>query len=115
MRNPPSIDLANMKFSDRPDTRAIAERMVANGASARDVGTFLGFLDDLGSEKAPTNPFARFTTSELKAELIRRGCVDFSKWEVAIKMGPWLVLILAFTLLKLSETLDGTLLACFLK
>jgi hypothetical protein len=30
-------------------------------------------------------------------------------------MGPWLVLILAFTLLKLSETLDGTLLACFLK
>lgn len=64
---------------------------------------------------AARSAVSEFTLKELKDELTRRGCVDFSKWEVAIKMGPWLVLILAFTLLKLSETLDGTLLACFLK
>ena len=70
---------------------------------------------DLSSVQIPDDsarPLAEYTVPELKDELIRRGCADFSKWDVAIKMGPWLVLILAFTLLKLRHTFDGTLFAC---
>jgi hypothetical protein len=61
-------------------------------------------------------PIARalreYTTEELKAELLRRGNVDFSKWDVAIKMGPILVVLLAIVLWKLGKVYDGSMWSC---
>ena len=60
-----------------------------------------------------TRPLREFTTEELKDELLRRGCADFSKWEVAIKMGPIAVVLLAIILWKLGKMYDGSMWSCF--
>jgi hypothetical protein len=50
-------------------------------------------------------PIDQYTTAELKDELLRRGNVDFSKWEVAIKLSPFLVLFAAVAIWKAKLTL----------
>jgi hypothetical protein len=52
-----------------------------------------------------SRPIEQFTVAELKDELLRRGNVDFSKWEVAIKLSPFLVLFAAVAIWKAKLTL----------
>lgn len=67
--------------------------------------------------QADTEPrgIQEFTIAELKDELLRRGNVDFSKWEVIIKLSPFFLLFGAVTVYKLSQALNGTYLGCLLQ
>lgn len=56
-----------------------------------------------------------FTVTELKDELLRRGNVDFSKWEVAVKLSPFILLFVMVCTYKLSQVIDGTYLSCLLQ
>jgi hypothetical protein len=60
------------------------------------------------------DPLANFTTKELKDALLERGCFDFSRWEVLVKLSPFLVIFAAVFLYKLKHLWDGTLLGCWL-
>ncbi len=55
------------------------------------------------------------TTKELKDELLRRGNVDFSRWEVLVKLSPAILLFVAVLIYKLGLSLDGTYLGCLLQ
>lgn len=63
---------------------------------------------DLAKVKIPLSPadIQAFTTKELKDELIRRGNADFSKWDVWIKLSPFLILAAMGVLWKLGETVN---------
>jgi hypothetical protein len=67
----------------------------------------------LGSAPSPIE-LESCTTKELKDELLRRGNVDFSKWELAVKLSPFILLFTAVLLYKLRSSWDGTLLECLL-
>lgn len=56
-----------------------------------------------------------FTVTELKDELLRRGNVDFSKWEVAVKLSPFILLFVMVCTYKLAKSFDGTYLSCLLQ
>lgn len=63
---------------------------------------------DISAHRFPSSdarPIERFTIAELKDELLRRGNVDFSKWEVAIKLSPFIVLFAAVAIWKAKLTL----------
>jgi hypothetical protein len=47
-----------------------------------------------------------FTVKELKDELLRRGNVDFSKWEVLVKLSPFILLLAMGILWKAGVTLE---------
>lgn len=68
----------------------------------------------LGSAPSPTE-LESCTTKELKDELLRRGCVDFSKWEVAIKLSPFFLLAAMGIIWKLGLVMNGTYLGCLLQ
>jgi hypothetical protein len=68
----------------------------------------------LGSAPSPTE-LESCTTKELKDELLRRGNVDFSKWELAVKLSPFALLFCAVLIYKLSVLWDGTLWGCLLQ
>jgi hypothetical protein len=55
------------------------------------------------------------TTKELKDELLRRGNVDFSRWEVLVKLSPFILLLSMGILWKLGQTMNGTYLGCLLQ
>lgn len=72
---------------------------------------------DLAKVKIPLDPrdLREFTVTELKDELLRRGNVDFSRWEVLVKLSPFILLFSAVCIYKLSQALDGTYLGCLLQ
>lgn len=72
---------------------------------------------DIFAGKIPLSPspLSEFSDKELKDALIDRGCVDFSKWEVLIKLSPFILLLGMGTLWKASQALDGTYLGCLLQ
>lgn len=73
---------------------------------------------DLASARIPlgtARPITDWTITELKDELLRRGCADFSKWEVLVKLSPFIVLFAAVLIYKLSLAIDGTYLGCLLQ
>lgn len=68
----------------------------------------------LGSAPSPSE-LESCTTKELKDELLRRGNVDFSKWEVLVKLSPFILLLAMGILWKASQAMDGTYLGCLLQ
>ena len=56
-------------------------------------------------------PVGEYSTHELKQELLRRGFTDFSRYEWAIKLSPFLLLFIAATLWKFGQD-NGGLLGC---
>ena len=68
---------------------------------------------DLASIRVPSEGPARlveeFTTTERKEELIRRGCADFSKWEVIVKLSPFLLLLAMGISWKVHDAMQGNL------
>jgi hypothetical protein len=136
MSKTPSIDLGSAKFSDIPAARVIADELVQGGASPRDVGAFMGFLDnlDLGPAKATADaPFsdqkpatfrarlraekkaqrdalAGFTTKQLKDELLERNVTDFSRITPWLKCALLLVICAAVVLTNIAvRCQDGEL------
>jgi hypothetical protein len=67
------------------------------------------------SQPPKSRPIQEFTVAELKDELLRRGNVDFSRFEVLIKLSPFLLLFAMGLIWKLSVLMDGTMLACILQ
>jgi hypothetical protein len=63
-------------------------------------------------DDAPARPVKEFTTKELKDELIRRGVADFSKWDVLIKLSPFILLLAMGVLWKLGQTMNGAYFTC---
>ena len=63
----------------------------------------------------PARPLAEYTVPELKDELIRRGCADFSRWEVLVKLSPFILLFAAVCIYKFGKFMDGSYLGCLLQ
>ena len=85
-------------------------RMLTDRPSA-DVAYMVDAFD--GKEPPATSqPLASHFTHELKAELLRRGLTDFSRWQWAVTWSPWALLVLALTLWKVADNMPGTVLAC---
>jgi hypothetical protein len=98
MRKVRSIDLGPTKFSDNPTARAIADDLVQGGASPRDVGAFMGFLDNLGpqgGQSTKARSLKDFTSKQIKDELLSRGVTDFSRITPWIRNALWLVIAAA--------------------
>jgi hypothetical protein len=53
-----------------------------------------------------------FTVKELKDELVRRGNSDFSKWDVWIKLSPFILLLAMGVLWKAGTLANGSYLTC---
>jgi hypothetical protein len=82
-----------------------------DGGDSRDVAVPSAAMAGTGKEPLKRS-LAEFTITELKDELIRRGCADFSKWEVLIKLSPFILLLAMGVLWKAGTLADGSYLSC---
>jgi hypothetical protein len=57
-------------------------------------------------------PMKEYLTIELKRELVRRGLIDFSRWEWLVKLAPFALLFIAATIWKYGQDNPGSILAC---
>jgi hypothetical protein len=85
-------------------SRAIAERRTP----MPDASLAVGHADDA----SPARPLNEYLTTDLKQELLQRGLTDFSRWELALKLSPFVLLFIAATLWKLGQDNPGSILAC---
>jgi hypothetical protein len=102
MRLPEWVDTSRVDLSKYdPETRANFQ-------------TLIDALDGKQGAAAPSNPLRRFTTKDLKDELIDRGCTDFSKLSMHFQLAPFYLFLALLIVMQIGKLSDGSLLACLL-